>query len=862
MNTARSYSPHNVEAAAQQYWQTHESFTTTEDPQQRSYYALAMLPYPSGKLHMGHVRNYTIVDAIARIQRMRGLNVLQPMGWDAFGLPAENAAIQNATAPSTWTYANIDHMRAQLQRLGFAIDWQREIATCHPEYYRWEQWFFLKMYEKGLVYRKNAWVNWDPVDQTVLANEQVIDGRGWRSHALVERKQLPHWFIKITAYADELLDDLATIDWPKQVVDMQTHWIGRSKGATIRFACGDTPIEVFTTRPDTLMGATYIAIAAEHCIAQSLLATPAIAACIARCQTGAADRDERFGIDTGVRAIHPISGEQLPVWIANFVLAEYGSGAVMAVPAHDARDWDFARQYGLPMVQVIAPANGSSVDINQAAYVSYDIVTINSGQFDGLGFAAACAAIVAVLTEHQQGKEKVDYRLRDWGVSRQRYWGAPIPFIHCKQCGVVPVPEAQLPVLLPEGIQPDGRGNPLEQLASFYQCVCPLCNGSARRETDTFDTFFESSWYYARYTCPRESQRMLAGANAYWSPVDQYVGGIEHAILHLLYARFFYKAMRDILNDEYDEEVIRGNEPFKNLLTQGMVLSQSYFRKTADGATTWYRSEDIETDFDDVGKPIQPRLKATQEAVEDGGIIKMSKSKNNGIDPDTMIQQYGADIVRLYVLFTAPPALSLIWSSTAIAGAERFLHKIWRIAHKYTDTSALPIDFQTLTAAQADLWRKANQTIVKVDEDMRLRFKFNTAIAAVMELYNELAKHTDESVVAHSLQKQVVEVILLLLAPIAPHICHVLWQKLGNSTPIIDELLPRVDTSALQVNTVTIALQVNGKLRDTCDVAVGIDSGELEKIALANHKIQLHVSDKKIVRVVVVAKRLVNVVVR
>lgn len=814
------YQAAQIETEAQAYWEQHQSFRVTEDSSREKFYCLSMFPYPSGRLHMGHVRNYTIGDVIARYQRMRGKNVLQPMGWDAFGLPAENAAIQNQVPPDQWTYQNIDYMRRQLKRLGFAYDWSRELATCHPAYYHWEQWLFTKLFAKGLVYKKTALVNWDPVDQTVLANEQVVDGRGWRSGAVVERREIPQWFLKITAYGEELLSGLEQLTgWPEQVRTMQRNWIGRSEGIEVQFqAQGQEPLSVFTTRPDTLLGVTFVSVAAEHPLArQAAEADPALRAFIEECQHTATSEAiletlEKKGMDTGLKAVHPLSGEAVPIWVANFVLMGYGTGAVMAVPAHDQRDYEFAKVYGLPIKQVIAPKDEQSVcDLQQAAFVEKGIL-INSGQFTGLDFSQAFAAIAEYLEGEGKGRRVVNYRLRDWGVSRQRYWGAPIPVINCPGCGAVPVPENELPVVLPTGIRFDGVRSPLKQMPEFYQTTCPQCGGKAERETDTFDTFFESSWYYARYCCPDNEGAMVDERGHYWLPVDQYIGGIEHAVLHLLYARFFHKLLRDM-------DLVQGDEPFTNLLTQGMVLK--------DGA-------------------------------------KMSKSKGNTVDPQALIEQYGADTARLFIMFAAPPEQSLEWSESGVEGAHRFLKRLWRMiaAHRGQQQEAVPVlEIKRLNAEQKLLRTKVHETIAKASDDIGRRYTFNTAIAAVMELMNTLAKFDDDSSQGHAVRQEALEAVVLLLAPITPHICHRLWRELGHEEAVIDAPWPEADPAALAKETVDLVVQVNGKRRGQITVATEASREIIEAQAKTEPNVQRFIQGKTVRKVIVVPDRLVNLVV-
>ncbi len=818
------YSPQVVEADAQSYWEQHESFKVGEDKTREKFYCLSMFPYPSGHLHMGHVRNYSIGDAISRYQRMLGKNVLQPMGWDAFGLPAENAAIQNEAAPAKWTYSNIDYMREQLQRLGYAYDWSREIATCHPDYYRWEQWFFTRLFAKGLVYKKSAEVNWDPVDQTVLANEQVVDGRGWRSGAVVERREIPQWFIKITDFAQELLDDLDKMDgWPEKVRTMQANWIGRSEGVELDFQVAEEndeslkTLSVYTTRPDTLLGVTYVALAVQHPLAiKAAQSNPDIANYIEQQNSvKVAEAEmatmEKTGIDTGLKAIHPISGEQLPIYLANFVLMSYGSGAVMSVPAHDQRDWEFAKKYQLPIKQVIQPpSNEDPCDLELEAYVGKGVL-VNSGEFDGLTFQEAFIAIEKHLYQRKQGKKRINFRLRDWGVSRQRYWGAPIPIINCEKCGSVAVPDEDLPVVLPVDIEFDASGSPLGKLKDFYEVDCPKCSAKAVRETDTFDTFMESSWYYARYTCRDQSAAMLDERADYWLPVDQYIGGIEHAILHLLYARFFHKLMRN-------EGLVDSDEPFTHLLTQGMVLK--------DGS-------------------------------------KMSKSKGNTVDPLSLIEKYGADTVRMFTMFASPPDQSLEWSDSGVEGSYRFLKRLWKIVASHQPLPLEGFAGLQLNEAQLQLRRKTHQTLQKVSDDYGRRHTFNTAIAATMELLNTVTRFADSknSDIDRLVIQESLETAILMLAPIVPHFCHALWQYLGHDEAVMDAAWPQVDESALVQDTATIVLQVNGKLRAKIDVSKDIDKEALEKLALENELVTRFTADGTIRKVIVVPGRLVNVVV-
>ena len=819
-----AYNPQRVEAEAQSYWETHESFSVTEDPDKEKFYCLSMFPYPSGHLHMGHVRNYSIGDAISRFQRMQGKNVLQPMGWDAFGLPAENAAMKNKVPPAKWTYSNVNYMRDQLQKLGYAYDWSREVATCHRDYYRWEQWFFTRLFEKGLVYKKEAEVNWDPVDQTVLANEQVVDGRGWRSGALVERRSIPQWFIRITAMAQELLDDLDKLDgWPEKVKTMQSNWIGRSEGVNLDFTVAgeaDSTLQrlsVYTTRPDTLMGVTYVAVAPQHPLAlKAAEANAELATFITnQNQIKVAEAEmatmEKLGMDTGLKALHPISGAHVPIYAANFVLMSYGSGAVMAVPGHDQRDWEFARKYGLEIKQVVEPESEQDhCDLEQEAFVTKGRL-INSGEFDGLDFAAAFQAIAVYLEDRDLGERTVNFRLRDWGVSRQRYWGAPIPMINCETCGSVPVPEKDLPVLLPEDIEIDESGSPLGKLAEFYQVDCPRCGASAKRETDTFDTFMESSWYYARFTCRDQGDAMLDARADYWLPVDQYIGGIEHAILHLLYARFYHKLMRD-------EGLLNSDEPFAKLLTQGMVLK--------DGA-------------------------------------KMSKSKGNTVDPMSLIERYGADTVRMFTMFASAPDQSLDWSDSGVEGSYRFLKRLWKQLVEHRPISLTDFGKLELSSEQKQLRLKAHQTLAKVTDDFDRRQTFNTAIAATMELLNAVSKFSENQSgeIDRLVVQEALEFSVLMLAPIVPHFSHAAWSHLGHDGAAMDARWPMVDSSALEQDSMLIVLQVNGKLRSKVEVPKDIAKSDLEELALSDEAIKRFTSEGTVRKVIVVPNKLVNIVV-
>ncbi|HEB92457.1 MAG TPA: leucine--tRNA ligase [Gammaproteobacteria bacterium] len=827
MSTQQSYIPETVESGAQEYWVENASFRAIEDPGREKFYCLAMFPYPSGRLHMGHVRNYTISDVIARYQRMRGKNVLQPIGWDAFGLPAENAAMKHKVPPAKWTRENIDYMRVQFKRLGLAYDWEREFATCDPDYYRWEQWLFTRLFKKGLIYKKTAPVNWCPHDLTVLANEQVIEGCCWRCDTPVERREIPQYFMKITGYAEELLAGLDKLDgWPEAVRTMQRNWIGRSEGVELAFTVVGSDgkstgeeLRVYTTRPDTLMGVSYVAVAPEHPLAvRAAKNNPKLAAFIEECarmetSEAAMETMEKKGVDTGLEAIHPISGERVPVFSANFVLMGYGEGAVMAVPAHDQRDWEFAHKYGLPVKQVIAPADDEEIDLAKQAFATKGVL-VNSGEFTGLTSRQAFDGIAAKLEKDGKGNKRTNYRLRDWGVSRQRYWGAPIPIINCDSCGTVPVPEKDLPVVLPEDVSFDGVGSPIKKMPEFYETTCPKCGGKAERETDTFDTFMESSWYYARFTSPDNSEAMLDERAHYWLPVDQYIGGIEHAILHLLYARFFHKLMRD-------EGLVKGDEPFAKLLTQGMVL-------------------------------------------KDG--VKMSKSKGNTVDPQALIDKYGADTVRLFTMFAAPPEQSLEWNDDAVEGASRFLKRVWRLVH---DNSRLPalkqwyadgakIEANALSAGQKKLRAEIHGLLDQAGRDVE-KYQFNTVVAAAMKMVNALGQvdASDDPVFAEG-----VDLLLRLLSPIVPHITHDLWQVLGQQSSILDAAWPQADAAALVRDTIELVVQVNGRVRGKISVAAGVAKDVVEQAALADENVQRFTKGKNVVKVIVVPGRLVNVVVK
>jgi len=864
------YHPQEIEQQAQQDWQEKGIFNTVETPDRPKYYCLSMFPYPSGKLHMGHVRNYTIGDVLSRYRRMQGYNVMQPMGWDAFGLPAENAAIQKGVPPAQWTYDNIAYMRGQLQSLGFAIDWKRELATCDPEYYRWNQWLFLRMLEKGIAYQKTQVVNWDPVDQTVLANEQVIDGRGWRTGAVVEKREIPGYYLAITRYADELLADLENLPgWPERVKAMQINWIGKSFGVDITFlpdSASGMPqaLKVFTTRADTLMGVTYVAVAAEHPVAlHAAQYQPDLAAFIESCRQGATMEaelavQEKKGMATGLYVLHPLTGQRLPVWVANYVLMGYGEGAVMAVPAHDERDFDFARQHSLPIKPVIKPENSElSVPFTEV-FTDYG-VTFDSGEFSNLKSADAIDAIATKLKLKVQGEKRVRYRLRDWGISRQRYWGCPIPLIHCDQCGVVPVPDEQLPVTLPEDLVPDGSGNPLTKTPSFYECNCPRCGQPARRETDTMDTFVDSSWYFIRYACRDQHTSMTDQRANYWLPVDQYIGGIEHAILHLLYARFWSKVMRDFGLVSFDE-------PFANLLTQGMVLNEIFFRKTGSGRIQYFNPTEIDVQHDAEGKRTGAVLRADGLPVESGGIGTMSKSKNNGIDPQEIIEQYGADTARLFMMFASPPTQTLEWSDAGVEGAFRFLRRLWRQVYLHRQqgesiSEMAPIPHQEYPVALRELRGQLHQTIIKVTDDLERRHTFNTAIAAVMELMNKLTGMQDASPAAHQFMQEALENCVLLLSPIVPHICHALWCELRPDTELFDQPWPQADKQALVQDEIEIVVQVNGKLRGQIRIAREADQAVIEQAALAHEHVQKNIAGRPVRKVIIVPGRLVNIVV-
>ncbi len=869
------YQPKEIEIAAQTYWNKTSAARAVEDVSRPKYYCLSMFPYPSGKLHMGHVRNYTIGDVLSRFHKMLGFNVLQPMGWDAFGMPAENAAIQHKVPPAQWTYANIEYMKGQLNRLGFAIDWERELATCKPDYYRWEQWLFTRLYEKGLIYKRLGTVNWDPEDQTVLANEQVIDGRGWRSGALIEKREIPMYYMKITAYAEELLADLDQLSgWPDQVRLMQKNWIGKSYGCEVGFTYDAASIgsegvlKVFTTRPDTLMGATYVAVAAEHPLAtQAAANNPALKEFIEECKRGGvAEADmatmEKKGMPTGLFVVHPLNGEKLPVWVANYVLMGYGEGAVMAVPAHDERDFAFATKYGLDIRTVIASQNGAYADVVALwldAYAEYG-VCMNSGKYDGLDFQAAFDAIAGDLEAKGLGAKRTQFRLRDWGISRQRYWGCPIPIIHCPTCGDVPVPDDQLPVVLPENVTVTGAGSPLAKMPEFYECTCPKCGGVARRETDTMDTFVESSWYFLRYCCPDNDQAMVDERVAYWCKggIDQYIGGIEHAILHLLYSRFWTKLMRDV--GLFGAEKL--DEPFANLLTQGMVVAPTFYREDAAGKKEWMNPADVELACDERGRPVSATLRTDGLAVVIGGTEKMSKSKNNGVDPQALIDQYGADTARLFIMFASPPDQSLEWSDAGVEGAYRFLRRFWRLVFEHVSEGVVAAYAGGELSPELKAFRRQlHQTIGKVTDDYGRRKQLNTAIAAVMELLNAYAKLGENSSLARSIRQEALEAVALLLCPIVPHICEAVYAELCPGKTLGEQAFPKVDASALVQEEIDLVLQVNGKLRGSLRVPASADKAAIEAVALASEAAQKHLEGKAPKKVVVVPGRLVNMVV-
>ena len=864
------YNPQTIETDIQQEWDATLAFKAGETDTRPKYYCLSMFPYPSGKLHMGHVRNYTIGDVLARFHSLKGYNVLQPMGWDAFGLPAENAAIKNCVAPANWTYANIAHMRSQLKRLGLAIDWSREIATCTPEYYRWEQWLFTELFKKSIIYKKTASVNWDPVDCTVLANEQVIDGRGWRSGALVEKRDIPMYFMRITAYADELLTGLDQLPhWPEPVKTMQRNWIGKSFGCEVHFPYDrasirhDGVLKVYTTRPDTLMGATYVAVAAEHPLAQLAAENnSALSDFINECRrSSVAEADvatqAKKGVDTGLFVRHPLNDARLPVWVANYVLMGYGEGAVMAVPAHDERDFEFAVQYGLPIKTVIVPADGAYTEAIapwQDSYADHGLC-INSGKYDGLDFDTAFNAVADDLAELELGGKRTQFRLRDWGISRQRYWGCPIPIVHCEQCGDVPVPADQLPVVLPENVVVTGAGSPLTGMPEFYRCDCPVCGRPARRETDTMDTFVESSWYYARYASFDSNSAMLDERADHWLPVDQYIGGIEHAILHLLYARFFHKLMRD-------QGLLHSDEPFARLLTQGMVIAPTFYRDLGDGKKDWFNPAEVDLRTDERGRPLDAVLKTDGLPVTIGGTEKMAKSKNNGVDPEQLIARYGADTARLFMLFAAPPEQSLEWSDAGVEGAHRFLRRLWRFCAEHVNRGIVPAYRSgELHPALKALRFQLHHAIAKISDDYSRRQTFNTAIATTMELLNALTRLNENSASARAVVQEALEHIAVMLAPIVPHICTAMWRELRPDLATFAPSWPVAEAEAMAQDEITLMIQVNGKLRGELSIPKTTDAAEIERMALNQPSVQKFIAGQIPKKIIVVPGRLINIVV-
>ncbi|HEY6641040.1 leucine--tRNA ligase [Povalibacter sp.] len=860
------YDPAAVESQARDHWQSTDAYSVREDSSRPKYYCLCMFPYPSGRLHMGHVRNYTIGDVLSRFMRKQGYNVLQPMGWDAFGLPAENAAMANGVPPAKWTYDNIAYMKGQLQSLGFALDWKRELATCQPEYYRWNQWLFLRMLEKGIAYKKTGVVNWDPIDQTVLANEQVIDGRGWRTGAPVEKREIPMYYLRITDYSQDLLDSLDTLtDWPERVRTMQANWIGRSEGVRLGFPYeldGEShTLNVFTTRADTLMGVTFCAVAAEHPLATYAAKNDAaLAAFVEECKKGTAMEAElavmeKKGMPTGLFVTHPLSGEKVPVWVGNYVLMTYGEGAVMGVPGHDERDFEFAKKYGLPIRQVIADgANVYSTEQWSEWYGTKSGICINSGKYDGLNYQQSIEAIAADLSALDLGHKQVQWRLRDWGISRQRYWGCPIPLIHCPKCGDVPVPDKDLPVVLPEGLVPDGSGNPLARLPAFYECKCPTCGADARRETDTMDTFVDSSWYFARFASPDNAQAMVDERADYWMPVDQYIGGIEHAILHLLYSRFWTRVMNDV-------GLTKVREPFKRLLTQGMVLNDIYSRK-GDGRVQYFNPADVDVQVDAKGTRLGATLRSDGKPVDWEGMRTMSKSKNNGVDPQQLVAEYGADSIRLFMMFKAPPEDTLEWSDDGVEGAARFMRKLWRTVYEHVAQGLpAPLAGATLTAEQRTMRHAAHTMLAKVTDDIGRRKVFNTAIAAVMELMNTLAKFDDKSPQGRAIAHETLQLVVQVLSPIVPHATHALWQALGHDDSLMDRAWPQPDPQALVQDEIQLVVQVNGKLRSHIAVAAAADEASIREIALADANVQRWMEGKPPKKVIVVKGKLVNVVV-
>ena len=879
------YIPSDVEKAAQDHWRKIDAYKTVEHAkdkagrEKKKFYACSMLPYPSGKLHMGHVRNYTINDVMYRYLRMNGYNVLMPMGWDAFGMPAENAAMANNVPPAKWTYSNIEHMKEQMQSMGLAIDWSREMTACKPEYYKWNQWMFLKMLEKGIIYLKTGTVNWDPVDQTVLANEQVIDGRGWRSGAVIEKREIPMYYAKITDYAEELLEHVETKlpGWPERVRLMQSNWIGKSTGVRFAFPhdikedgkpLNEGKLWVFTTRADTIMGVTFCAVAPEHALATHAAKTnPELAAFIAECKKGSvieADMAtmEKKGMPTGLYVAHPLTGDKVEVWVGNYVLITYGDGAVMGVPAHDERDFAFAKKYNLPIKQVVdVPGKAYSTEAWEEWYGDKENGScIASGKYDGMKYQGAVEAIASDLGAKGIGEKKITYRLRDWGISRQRYWGTPIPMIHCADCGTVPVPEKDLPVILPEDCVPDGSGNPLNKHEKFLHVDCPQCGKPARRETDTMDTFVDSSWYFMRYCSPGSSESMVDARNDYWMPMDQYIGGIEHAVLHLLYARFWTKVMRDF-------GLVKFDEPFTNLLTQGMVLNETYYREDESGKKTWFNPEDVELTLDDRGRPTSAKLNSDGAPVQIGGTEKMSKSKNNGIDPQAQINQYGADTARLFTMFASPPEQTLEWSGTGVEGANRFLRRVWNYgvaqAAVVADAATVnEVDAASLTEELKTLRREVHKILQQADHDLK-RIQYNTVVSASMKMLNTLeAAKFDGGAPSKAVAAEGLSIFLRMLNPVAPHITHVLWQELGFAAKfgdILDAEWPQVDPAALEQAEIELMVQINGKLRGSIKVPKAADKAAIEAAALGNENVKkfLEGAPKKII---VVPGKLVNIV--
>ncbi len=856
----QNYLPKDIESNAQQHWDQQQTFRATEQSDKPKYYCLSMFPYPSGKLHMGHVRNYTIGDVLSRYHRMKGYNVMQPMGWDAFGLPAENAALANNVPPAAWTYSNIAAMKQQLQALGLGVDWAREVTTCKPDYYRWEQWLFTRLFKKGIIYKKTSSVNWDPQDMTVLANEQVIDGRGWRSGALVEKRDIPMYFFRITQYAEELLAGLDTLPgWPEQVKTMQRNWIGKSYGVRFAFPYdlnGKTEkLWVYTTRADTTMGVTFVAVAAEHSLAtRAAQGNPKLAEFIEECKRGGvAEADmatmEKKGMPTGINVTHPLTGEQVPVWVSNYVLMGYGEGAVMAVPAHDERDFGFAKKYGLLIKQSIAVKGQRFDDAAwQEWYADKEHGTcVHSEKYDGLTYQQAVDAIAADLQAKGLGEKKVQFRLRDWGISRQRYWGCPIPIIHCAKCGDVPMPDEQLPVVLPENVTITGAGSPLAKMPEFYQTTCPQCGGAAKRETDTMDTFVESSWYYARYTSPDCTTGMVDKARAQnWLPVDQYIGGIEHAILHLLYARFFHKLM-------CDEGLVPGDEPFRNLLTQGMVIAPTFYREGTGGKKLWINPAEVEVKTDERGRPVGATLRADGQPVVIGGTEKMSKSKNNGVDPQAIIDQYGADTARLFIMFAAPPDQQLEWNDAGVEGSARFLRRLWNYGVKVGNGGGSAIEAGTRKATRFEI----HSVLKQANHDMA-KHQFNTVASAAMKILNALERlaGVDDEVV-----KEGLSILLRLLSPITPHVSHQLWKDLGYGNDILAAPWPEVDEVALYQDEIDLVIQVNGKLRGNLRVAKDASQATLQQLALAHDAVQKLLAGGTAKKIIVVPGRLINVVI-